>query len=189
MTIDSVTIDGGGGGFAVIYPAAVVEDLAGKASSGPCPGTEIDRELADEAMLGTSGYLDPGVHRDITVTLDDPIRERRTLAVVPYRDVDGDGTLDSSPKTESSELDAPVAHQEFIVYDTATVAPESTPDRSTAESGATETDTTRTNSTGEHTATVTSADGPGFDATVAVLTLLTGVLLSARLRSGPPDSP
>jgi flagellar protein FlaJ len=40
--------------------------------------------------LGRSRYLPPGTHRDVTVSLHEPIRENRTVTLVTHLDTDGD---------------------------------------------------------------------------------------------------
>jgi flagellar protein FlaJ len=40
--------------------------------------------------IGRSAYLPPGTHEDVTIVLDRPIRENRTVTLVTHRDTDGD---------------------------------------------------------------------------------------------------
>ena len=43
-----------------------------------------------ESIRGTSQYLEPGLHRDVRVALDDPYTEDGTLVPMAHRDTDGD---------------------------------------------------------------------------------------------------
>nr|WP_179233993.1 PGF-CTERM sorting domain-containing protein [Halorubrum halodurans] len=60
--------------------------------------TMHDSSLGDGAVLesirGTSGYLEPGVHRDVVVPLDDPLTEDGTLFAMAHRDTNDDETYD-----------------------------------------------------------------------------------------------
>jgi len=47
--------------------------------------------------LGRSAYLPPGTHRDVTVVLDEPVRDNRTVTLVVHRDTNGDERLDFDP--------------------------------------------------------------------------------------------
>ncbi|WP_252700479.1 DUF7282 domain-containing protein [Natronosalvus vescus] len=67
-TIDDVTLSEGG--FVALY--------------------EADAPIEDESVLGVSDYLEPGSHEDVTVALEEPIDEDRTLVAVVHRDLTGD---------------------------------------------------------------------------------------------------
>jgi PGF-CTERM protein len=44
------------------------------------------------SVRGMSGYLEPGNHSNLTVTLDDPLEEDETLFAMPHTDTNGDRT-------------------------------------------------------------------------------------------------
>ncbi|MFB6281184.1 MAG: PGF-CTERM sorting domain-containing protein [Haloferacaceae archaeon] len=46
------------------------------------------------SVVGTSGYLDAGVHENVEVTLDEPIDESRTLIAMPHRDTNDNEAYD-----------------------------------------------------------------------------------------------
>lgn len=46
------------------------------------------------AVVGNSSYLEPGVHANVTITLDPPIDESQTLIAMPHRDTNENRTYD-----------------------------------------------------------------------------------------------
>jgi len=70
VVVDSVFVPEGG--FVTIHDASVTE------------GAVFD------SVRGTSSYLEPGLHRNVTVALDAPTNESGTLVAMPHRDTDGD---------------------------------------------------------------------------------------------------
>jgi PGF-CTERM protein len=60
------------GGFVTVHDASVTEGAV------------------FESVRGTSAYLEPGLHRDVRVTLDDPLNDSATLVPMAHRDTDGD---------------------------------------------------------------------------------------------------
>ncbi|MFB6079224.1 MAG: PGF-CTERM sorting domain-containing protein [Halarchaeum sp.] len=46
------------------------------------------------SVLGTTDYLAPGVHHDVTVALDSPVRSTRALTAMAHRETTGDETYD-----------------------------------------------------------------------------------------------
>lgn len=60
--------------------------------------TMHDSSLAEDetfaSVRGTSACLDPGLHHDVLVELDDPTSEDDTLFAMPHRDTDDDCTYD-----------------------------------------------------------------------------------------------
>ncbi|UHQ95406.1 DUF7282 domain-containing protein [Haloterrigena alkaliphila] len=47
-----------------------------------------------ESVIGTSEYLEPGTHDNVTVTLDEPLEEDETLIAMPHRDTNDNETYD-----------------------------------------------------------------------------------------------
>ncbi|MFC6728357.1 PGF-CTERM sorting domain-containing protein [Natronoarchaeum mannanilyticum] len=47
-----------------------------------------------DSVRGTSEYLSPGLHHDVTVALDDPLTEDDTLVAMPHTDSNGNETYD-----------------------------------------------------------------------------------------------
>ena len=102
VVVDSVFVPEGG--FVTIHDASVTE------------GAVFD------SVRGTSSYLEPGLHRDVTVTLDAPLNESGTLVAMPHRDTDGDEAY-TFVESEGS-ADGPYTADGSAVVDTgdATVA-------------------------------------------------------------------
>jgi hypothetical protein len=87
----SVTFDGGAtGGNSVVVDSVFVPEGGFV--------TIHDGSLGDgavfESIRGTSAYLEPGLHRDVRVMLDDPLEEDATLVPMAHRDTDGDRSYD-----------------------------------------------------------------------------------------------
>ncbi|MGQ5518102.1 DUF7282 domain-containing protein [Halococcus saccharolyticus] len=76
VTVRSVTVPEGG--FVVIHGSALL----------PPKNQTID------SIRGISGYLDPGVHQNITVELNETIDENTTLIAAPYRDTNNNQTFE-----------------------------------------------------------------------------------------------
>ena len=91
------------GGFVTIHDATVTEGGEDTFSS----------------VLGTSAYLESGVHEDVTVTLDQPITNDSTLVAMPHRDTDGDRIYDFV--SSNGQDDGPYVFMDEIVIDTASV--------------------------------------------------------------------
>ncbi len=74
VTIRSVTVPRGG--FVVVHDTGIV------------------RGEVVESMIGQSGYLEAGTHRNVTIRLDESVNESQRLVAVLYRDSDGDREYD-----------------------------------------------------------------------------------------------
>ncbi|WP_267639780.1 DUF7282 domain-containing protein [Haloarchaeobius amylolyticus] len=72
VVVDSVTLHDGG--FVTIHDASLQD------------GAVFD------SVRGTSAYLAPGTHENVTVTLDQPVEEDSTLIAMPHRDTNDDQT-------------------------------------------------------------------------------------------------
>ncbi|WP_206731740.1 DUF7282 domain-containing protein [Halorubrum amylolyticum] len=79
--------------------------------------TMHDSSLADgatfDSIRGTSAYLEPGIHRDVVVRLDDPLAEDDALFAMAHRDTNdneaydfpgSDGSEDGPYTTDSSDI-------------------------------------------------------------------------------------
>ena len=79
--------------------------------------TMHDSSLADgsvfDSISGTSAYLEPGIHRDVVVRLDDPLTEDDALFAMAHQDTNGneaydfpssDGAEDGPYTTDSSDI-------------------------------------------------------------------------------------
>jgi len=77
------------GGFVTIHDASVTE------------GAVFD------SILGTSEYLEAGVHENVRITLDDPVTQNVTLVPMAHQDTDGDQAYDFA--TSEGEEDGPYA--------------------------------------------------------------------------------
>ncbi|MCG1003399.1 MULTISPECIES: PGF-CTERM sorting domain-containing protein [Halobacterium] len=70
VTVDSATLPNGG--FVTIHDSSVQDG----------------ETLA--SVVGSSAYLEPGTHDNVTVRLDEPLSEDDTLVAMPHKDTDGD---------------------------------------------------------------------------------------------------
>ncbi|PSQ19479.1 hypothetical protein BRD00_01650 [Halobacteriales archaeon QS_8_69_26] len=161
----------------------------------------IGRESS--TVLGSSGYLPPGDHVPVRITLEKPLAEDVELAAVVHRDTDRDRRFDFV--RSGGAVDAPYAVGGDPVADVAQVSigrtPTTTPGTTgdavtpTATATPTEDPTTLTSTptetpTGTPTETgTTTADGsgdgdgaPGFRSVVALLAVLVAALLGIRRR-------
>ncbi|WP_170836960.1 DUF7282 domain-containing protein [Haloferax larsenii] len=77
-------------------------------------GTVTDGKVF-ESIRGTSMYLEPGLHRDVRVTLDSPLNETTTVVPMAHRDTDGDETY-TFPESEG-ENDGPYTADGGAVID------------------------------------------------------------------------
>ncbi|MDX5987461.1 MULTISPECIES: DUF7282 domain-containing protein [Haloferax] len=68
-----------------------------------------------ESIRGTSAYLEPGLHRDVRVTLDSPLNETTTVVPMAHMDTDGDETY-TFPESEG-ENDGPYTANGGAVID------------------------------------------------------------------------
>jgi len=68
--------------------------------------TMHDSSLADDAVFesirGTSDYLEPGIHRNVEITLDEPLAEDDTLFAMAHRDTNENRAYDF-PSSEGEE--------------------------------------------------------------------------------------
>ena len=160
VTIESVTLQDGG--FVTVHDATVLD------------GAVFD------SIRGTSAYLAPGTHENVTVTLDEPLTESTTLVPMAHRDTDGDerytfesrgGPADAAPLgTGGGAGGAPGP---------------ATLDTPATETPTTEMPTTADEMTGMDTGTetaTTGGSGPGFTAIAAVVALVAAALLAVRNR-------
>lgn len=98
-------------------------------SEGGFVAVQNESGAAPDGVRGHSTYLEPGSHRNVTVRLDEPLSETRTLTAQAYTDTNGDqrfqydssgGTKDTPYRTKDGSLTG---------TDAATVrVPGSTPD-------------------------------------------------------------
>jgi len=147
VTVDAVTLQDGG--FVTIHDGSV---------------TEGD---VFESIRGTSAYLEPGTHENVTVTLSEPVSETTTLVPMAHRDTDGDEAY-TFPESDGS-ADGPYLAGGAVVA-TGVLDVEGM-DQMTEEEMMTETET----------ATETTGDsGPGFTAVLGVVAILAAALLAAR---------
>ena len=72
------------------------------------------------SVVGTSAYLDAGHHEEVTVTLDEPVRDTATLVPMAHQDTDGDETYDFL--TSEGSDDGPYVANGSAVVDTARVS-------------------------------------------------------------------
>jgi PGF-CTERM protein len=100
VTVDSVYVPDGG--FVTIHDSSVAE------------GAVFD------SVRGTSTYLEPGLHRDVTVALDQPVEDDTTLVAMPHRDTNDNEKYDFVDS--SGEDDGPYTDRSGAVTDNADIA-------------------------------------------------------------------
>ncbi|WP_324758426.1 type II secretion system F family protein [Haloarcula montana] len=82
LTVDSVSLSSGG--FVVVHALE-----------------------ADGEVIGTSRYLEPGTHKDVTIQLSRTPDANRDIVLVPHRDTDGNEQLGYQFEGPPGETDAP----------------------------------------------------------------------------------
>jgi len=90
------------GGFVTVHDASL---LAGEVTG---------------SVIGTSEYLEPGVHEDVEVTLDEPLRSSQTAYAMPHRDTNGNDEYDFV--SSDGEADGPFTQDGNILLDPARVS-------------------------------------------------------------------
>jgi len=157
VTVSEVTLQDGG--FVTVHDATV-----------------LDGDVF-ESIRGTSAYLGPGTHENVTVTLEDPLTENATLIPMAHRDTDGDETYTFEESGGAAD-GAYVGDGGGAVVAPAVVTYENTDmDEQMTES------TEQLTGTDTGTGTPTSGgSGPGFTAVAALLAVVAAALLAARTR-------
>ena len=78
---DTLVVDGSsfpeGGGFIVLHDQ-----------------DELQNQGAIASIVGVSEYLEPGIHNEVEVALDEDISSTATIGAMPHADTDGDQTYD-----------------------------------------------------------------------------------------------
>ncbi|QDX41870.1 PGF-CTERM sorting domain-containing protein [Salarchaeum sp. JOR-1] len=113
VTVESVFVPAGG--FVTIHDATVTE------------GAVFD------SVRGTSDYLAPGLHRNVQVTLDDPLANDTTIVAMPHKDTDDDMAY-TFVESEGA-TDGPYTSDGSAVVDTATATVSASVTMNTQESG------------------------------------------------------
>jgi len=157
VTVSEVTLQDGG--FVTVHDATV-----------------LDGDVF-ESIRGTSAYLGPGTHENVTVTLEDPLTENAPLIPMAHRDTDGDETYTFEESGGAAD-GAYVGDGGGAVVAPAVVTYENTDmDEQMTES------TEQLTGTDTGTGTPTSGgSGPGFTAVAALLAVVAAALLAARTR-------
>ncbi|MDS0294095.1 DUF7282 domain-containing protein [Halogeometricum luteum] len=176
VTVDSVTL--ANGGFVTVHDASVTE------------GAVFD------SVRGTSAYLAPGTHENVTVELSAPLEE--TTTIVPMAHVDTNGNEAYDFVTSEGEADGPYVARGGPVVATAeaslsgemsgtgtemgsgTEMEMTQTEMATDTSEMTDTEMTSETETNGGEATGTDGSTPGFGVAVAVVALLAAALLAVR---------
>ena len=126
------------GGFVVIHAAESVEE-GGAENETEFEGVtqtqttvaEVNatRTYAAGEVLGNSTYLEPGVHENVTVTLDQSLEESQVLIAMPHRDTNDNQQYDFP------EADAPYTEDDQPVTDWANVTVGGAGNQTTTEVG------------------------------------------------------
>ncbi|WP_049916708.1 DUF7282 domain-containing protein [Halogeometricum pallidum] len=169
VTIDSVTM--ANGGFVTVHDATVTE------------GAVFD------SVRGTSAYLAPGTHENVTVELSAPLNETTTIVPMAHMDTNGNEAYDFV--TSEGEADGPYVARGGPVVATAEASlsggmngtgTEMRTGTEMSEMTETEGEMGMEANTETSGGEGTSTDGstPGFGVTVAVVALLAAALLAVR---------
>ncbi|WP_231185715.1 hypothetical protein [Haladaptatus sp. DYF46] len=140
VTVDSATLSEGG--FVTIHDSSLLD--------GNVVGS----------VVGTSEYLEPGTHENVSVTLNEPLTESQTLIAMPHLDTNDNQVYDFV--TSGGSADLPYVVDNNIVADSAYVTVES-------GGGATTTSTTTAAPT-TGTSTTTQVGGGGAATTTTSAT-------------------
>jgi len=157
VVVDSV--DMSEGGFVAIHDATLLD------------GATFD------SIRGTSIYLGPGTHEDVSVTLDEPLSENTTLVPMAHRDTDGDEAYTFEESGGSADGPYATSFAPGAVVATGDVTVQTMDDGDMGGEQMTETMTGMTEGTAVQT---TDSSGPGFTVIVALLALVAAALLAAR---------
>jgi PGF-CTERM protein len=168
VTVDSATLHDGG--FVTVHDASVTEGAV------------------FESVRGTSAYLSPGTHENVTVSLSSPLTETTTVVPMAHRDTDGDRAYDFV-SSEGAE-DGPYVARGGPVVATAEAAvgadeTESADDETGTSEGtemAQEDQTEMAQETGMAQTTDSGASAPGFGVAAALVALLAATLVAVRGR-------
>ena len=138
VTVERVVVPEGG--FVVIHAGQNVSDEVVAENETEFEGvTQTQTTVAEVnqtqgyapgAVLGNSTYLEPGVHEDVTVRLDQPLQNQsQILIAMPHRDTNANQQYDFP------EADAPYTEDGQPVTDWASVTLEETANRTTTAAG------------------------------------------------------
>ncbi|WP_262178145.1 DUF7282 domain-containing protein [Haloarcula laminariae] len=156
VTVESVTLQDGG--FVTVHDATLLE------------GATFD------SIRGTSAYLSPGTHENVTVTLDEPVSANTTLVPMAHRDTDGNEAYTFEQSGGSADGPYATSFSPGAVVASAPVTVQ-TMDGGEPTDQMTETMTGMTEDTPAQT---TGGSGPGFTGIVALLAVLAVALLAVR---------
>jgi len=168
ITVSSVTL--ANGGFVTIHDASLLDD-----------------EVLG-SVRGSSEYLSPGTHEDVTVTLDDPVAEDGTFIAMPHRDTNGNEAYDFVSAEGGS--DGPYVAAGGAVVHSASITAEGDMAGETTEAMGEETTEAMgegtTEAMGEETTEPdtpggeSSGSSPGFGVVAALLAVLAAAVLARR---------
>jgi len=164
VTVSSVTLEDGG--FVTVHDASVTE------------GAVFD------SVRGTSEYLGPGTHENVTVTLEEPLEETTTLVPMAHRDTDGDESY-TFIESEGSADGPYVAGGGAVVASASYTVDAEMNDSADEQMADEEMDEMETqtdeqmNGTENGTAT-TGGSGPGFTLVAGLLAVVAAALLAGR---------
>jgi len=160
VTVDSVTLQDGG--FVTVHDATLLE------------GATFD------SIRGTSPYLGPGTHEDVTVTLDEPVSENTTLIPMAHRDTDGDEAYTFEESEGSADGPYVTTFPPGAVVAPAPVTVQTMGDGDMDEMDGDQMTETMTGMTEGTSAQTTDGSGPGFTVILALLAVVAAALLAAR---------
>jgi PGF-CTERM protein len=169
VTVDSVTLHDGG--FVTVHDATVTEGAV------------------FESVRGTSDYLAPGTHENVTVELDAPLNETTTVVPMAHMDTNGNEAYDFV--TSEGAEDGPYVARGGAVVATAeaTVEGETDGTETSTSDGEMSEETEMGQEADTEMATGTEMSGqsestdtgtPGFGVVVALVALVAATLLAVR---------
>jgi hypothetical protein len=130
------------GGFVVIHNATNVSEQTAEQETEFEGVTRTETTVSEARgqgyaageVLGNSTYLEPGVHEDVTVTLNETLEENQVLIAMLHRDTNDDQQYDFP------EADDPYTEDDRPVTDWAFVTVEETANETTAAGAETTTE-------------------------------------------------
>jgi len=158
VTVDSVTL--ADGGFVTIHDASLAD------------GKVFD------SVVGTSDYLSPGTHTDVTISLDTTLHGEQSVYAMAHKDTNGD--MAYSFVESQGEMDGPyVAAGAPVMTKLSVDAPATTTTQTTMQT-TTMASTSMQDTTTEMTTTESSGSSPGFGLGLALVAALAAALLAIR---------
>ena len=134
------------------------------------------------SVRGTSGYLAPGTHTDVEISLDESYEGDGTVIAMPHRDTNGNQAYDFVEDEGAADGPYVAAGGAVVAAADLTIESDGMDDETeTTTSGEMDDDGDQMNADDDETEEATGSDGqPGFDVVVAVIAVLGAAMLARR---------